>query len=296
MAASEASAMILRFRDPAGVVRVGVLRDGIVHACEGETVGSLIAADEGARGSVLERAALDGTRWRVDEVSTLAPIDGRMEVWACGVTYVRSRDARMAESHRTPDIYDRVYDAERPEIFFKSAAWRVVGPGGTVTVRRDSAISVPEPELAVVLDPAGRPVGLTICNDMSSRDIEGDNPLYLPQAKIWLGACALGPGIVLLQDVDDPFDLAIDMTIHRDGSAVFEGSSSSAQLHRRFEDLARWAYAEDAHPEGMILSTGTGIVPELSFTLQPGDRIEMRIEGIGTLSTPVGLGRESWIA
>jgi 2-dehydro-3-deoxy-D-arabinonate dehydratase len=288
--------MILRFRDPAGVVRVGVRDDEGVHECDGQTVASLVAADPGARRSVLERAVREGTRWVHDEVTTLAPIDGRMEVWACGVTYVRSRDARMAESPRTPDIYDRVYDADRPEIFFKSTAWRVVGPRGTVTIRRDSRISVPEPELAVILDPEGRVVGLAICNDMSSRDIEGDNPLYLPQAKVWLGACALGPGIVLLEDVDDPFDLDIAMSVRRDGNVVFEGSSSSSQLGRGFEELSRWAYAEDIHPEGMVLSTGTGIVPPLSFTLQSGDVIEMGIAGIGTLTNTVGVGKEAWRA
>jgi 2-dehydro-3-deoxy-D-arabinonate dehydratase len=287
--------MIVRFRDPVGVVRVGVLRDTLVHECAGETVSSLVAADGEARRLALERAALEGTRWGIDEIAILAPIDGRMEVWACGVTYVRSRDARMAESGGTPDVYDRVYDAERPEIFFKSTAWRVVGPGGAVTLRRDSRINVPEPELAVVLDPAGRVVGLTICNDMSSRDIEGENPLYLPQAKVWLGACALGPGIVLLEDVRDPYDLAIDMTIRREGHAVFEESTSSSHLHRRFEELAKWAFAEDVHPDGMVLSTGTGIVPDLSFSLQPGDEIEMCIRGIGTLRTPVGLGKEAWL-
>lgn len=288
--------MILRFRDSAGVVRVGALHDGIVHECEDQTVASLVSADPGVRRSKLERAVLNGRRWRHADVEILAPIDGRMEVWACGVTYIRSRDARMAESDRTPDIYDRVYDAERPELFFKSAAWRVVGPGGTVTVRRDSRINVPEPELAVVLDPEGRAVGLTICNDMSSRDIEGANPLYLPQAKVWMGACSLGPGILLMEDAGDPFGLEIEMTIRRDGSCVFEGSTSSSQLHRRFEELATWAFAEEEHPDGMILSTGTGIVPELSFSLQPGDEVEIRIGGIGTLRNPVGLGKGAWLA
>jgi 2-dehydro-3-deoxy-D-arabinonate dehydratase len=287
---------ILRFRDSAGVVRVGVVRDDFVHECEGATVSSLVALDAGGRRARLDRAAQSGTRWPVDEVTTLAPIDGRMEVWACGVTYIRSRDARMAESQRTPDIYDRVYDAERPELFFKSAAWRVVGPDAMVTVRRDSTISVPEPELGVVLDPAGHVVGLTICNDMSSRDIEGENPLYLPQAKLWLGACSMGPAIVLIEDVDDPLGLPIEMTVSRAGEPVFHGSTSSAQLHRRFEELAKWAYVEDMHPDGMVLSTGTGIVPDLSFTLLPGDEIEIRIDGIGILRNSVGLGKEAWLA
>jgi 2-dehydro-3-deoxy-D-arabinonate dehydratase len=288
--------MVVRFHDPAGDVRVGILRDGTVHACDDETVSSLVRMDASSRRAALDRAQAEGTRWRLDEVALLAPIDGRMEVWACGVTYVRSRDARMAESHRTPDIYDRVYDADRPELFFKSAAWRVVGPEGTVTIRRDSTINVPEPELAVVLDPDGRALGLTICNDMSSRDIEGDNPLYLPQAKVWLGACALGPGIVLMEDVVDPFALDIGMVIRRAGNVVFEGATSTSQLGRHFEELSQWAYAEDEHPDGMVLSTGTGIVPDLTFSLQAGDGIEIRIGGIGVLSNHVGLGKSGWHA
>jgi 2-dehydro-3-deoxy-D-arabinonate dehydratase len=288
--------MLVRFRDPVGHIHVGVLRDGTAHECVNETISSLIIADEATRRDRLDQAIDTGIRWQIDEIDLLAPIDGRMEVWACGVTYVRSRDARMEESDRTPDIYDRVYGADRPELFLKSAAWRAVGPGGVVTIRRDSEISVPEPELAIVVAPDGAVVGLTICNDMSSRDIEGENPLYLPQAKIWLGSCALGPGIVLIENVSDPYDLAINMTVTRLGTPVFEGSTSSAHLHRRFEDLACWAFVEDVHPDGLILSTGTGIVPDLSFTLLPDDEVRIDIEGVGTLINPVGLGKESYRA
>jgi 2-dehydro-3-deoxy-D-arabinonate dehydratase len=176
-----------------------------------------------------------------------------MEVWAAGVTYERSRTARMAESEQSADIYDRVYAARRPELFFKSAAWRVSGPGGPVSVRSDSTIDVPEPELAVVLNAAGAVAGYTICNDMSSRSIEGENPLYLPQAKIYLGGCAA--------------------------------------LHRKIDELAAYLFRADEFPAGVILSTGTSVVPELPFTLEAGDEVRIRIPGIGELANPVVRGK-----
>jgi 2-dehydro-3-deoxy-D-arabinonate dehydratase len=216
-----------------------------------------------------------------------------MEVWACGVTYTRSREARMEESEQSADVYDRVYDAVRPEVFFKSVAWRTVGHRGTVTLRRDAQVNVPEPELALVVDGHGEIAGYTICDDVSSRDIEGENPLYLPQAKVWLGSCAIGPGIVPAAEVPDPYALAIQLEVHRAGELAFSGSASSSQLHRRFDELAAAVVAEHPHPDGVIVSTGTGIVPDLEFTLHPGDEISIFIERIGTLRTWVGLGHES---
>jgi 2-dehydro-3-deoxy-D-arabinonate dehydratase len=226
-----------------------------------------------------------------EQAELLAPIDGRTEVWAAGVTYERSRDARMSESENSADIYDRVYAAERPELFFKSAAWRVSGPGAPVSVRADSSIDVPEPELAVVLNSAGDVVGYTICNDLSSRSIEGENPLYLPQAKIYLGGCAVGPWITPAWEIPDPYDLTIGLTISRAGTVAWEGSASTARLHRRIDELAAYLFREDDFPEGALLSTGTSLVPDLPFTLQAGDEISITISGIGELTNPVVRGK-----
>jgi 2-dehydro-3-deoxy-D-arabinonate dehydratase len=221
----------------------------------------------------------------------LAPVDGQTEVWAAGVTYERSRTARMAESENSADIYDRVYDAPRPELFFKSAAWRVSGPDAPVSVRADSAINVPEPELAVVLNHAADVVGYTVCNDMSSRSIEGENPLYLPQAKIYLGACAVGPWIRPAWEVPDPYALTIGLTISRDGAVAWHGTSSTSGLRRRIDELAGFLFAEDDFPVGVVLSTGTSLVPDLPFTLQPGDEIRIAIAEVGELVNTVVRGK-----
>jgi 2-dehydro-3-deoxy-D-arabinonate dehydratase len=233
----------------------------------------------------------DGPAVPWDPASLLAPLDGRTEVWAAGVTYERSRTARMAESERSADIYDRVYDAPRPELFFKSAAWRVCGPGVPVSVRADSQISVPEPELAVVLNYAAEVVGYTICNDMSSRSIEGENPLYLPQAKMYLGACAAGPWIRPAWEILDPYALTIELTISRAGTVAWKGTSSTTGLRRRISELAGFLFAEDEFPAGVILSTGTSLVPDLPFTLQPGDSVRIAISQIGELVNPVVRGK-----
>jgi 2-dehydro-3-deoxy-D-arabinonate dehydratase len=224
-------------------------------------------------------------------VTLLAPVDGATEVWAAGVTYERSRTARMAESEHSADIYDRVYDAERPELFFKSAAWRVSGPDAPVSVRADSAVNVPEPELAAVLNFAGEVAGYTICNDMSSRSIEGENPLYLPQAKVYLGGCAVGPWIVPAWELPDPYALTMELTITRDGVTAWTGSAGTASLRRRIDELTGYLFREDDFPAGAILSTGTSLVPDLPFTLQPGDRVRIAISGIGELSNPVVRGK-----
>ncbi len=226
-----------------------------------------------------------------DRAELLAPVDGRTEVWAAGVTYERSRTARMAESENSADIYDRVYAAERPELFFKSAAWRVSGAGVPVSIRADSGINVPEPELAAVLNYAGDVVGYTICNDMSSRSIEGENPLYLPQAKIYRGACAVGPWIRPAWEVPDPYALTIEMTISRGGSVAWEGSSSTSGLRRRIDELAVYLFREDDFPAGVVLSTGTSLVPDLPFTLEAGDEIRIKISEIGELVNPVVRGK-----
>lgn len=209
----------------------------------------------------------------------LAPIDDGQEVWAAGVTYLRSREARVEES-QSKDLYQKVYEAQRVEVFFKANGWRVMGHGQAVRIRRDSHWNVPEPELTLVINREGEIVGYTAGNDMSSRDIEGENPLYLPQAKIYDGACALGPGI-LLSDPQVMQSLAIYMSIWRNGAAVFQGETSSAQLKRPLGEIAAWLTRELAVPDGVLLMTGTGIVPPDDFTLAVGDAV--RIE-VGELS------------
>lgn len=215
-----------------------------------------------------------------------APVDPWTEVWAAGVTYARSRTARMEESHN-PDIYDRVYDAERPELFFKSLGWRAAGTGEPIAVRPDSSWDVPEPELAVVVAASGEIVGYTGCNDVSSRSIEGDNPLYLPQAKSYLGATAVGPGIRPAWEVPDPYDLSFSVRIARDGATLWRGAASTAQLHRRLDDLVGYLFRADTHPHGVVLSTGTCLVPDETVTLRPGDVVDIDLAGVGRLTNPV---------
>lgn len=218
---------------------------------------------------------------RAEEV--LAPI-GSQEVWAAGVTYFRSRNARMEESKDAGggSFYDRVYSAERPELFFKAAAGRVVGPGAAVRIRRDASWSVPEPELTLVVNQHGRIVGYTIGNDMSSRDIEGENPLYLPQAKVYDGSCALGP-CVLIENEPLPSSSAIGIEIVREGRPEFAGATTLAEMKRNAQVLVDYLFRECSFPVGCYLMTGTGIIPPDSFTLQRGDEIRISIEGIGTL-------------
>jgi len=217
----------------------------------------------------------------------IAPLE-EQEVWAAGVTYFRSRTARMAESEASGGMsfYDRVYTAERPELFFKSTPHRVVGPGQPVRIRHDSKWNVPEPELTLLVSPGGRILGYTVGNDMSSRDIEGENPLYLPQAKVYDGSCALGPGILVSSE---PLDAAttIHIDISRAGASVFTDSTTLAAMKRRPAELVEYLFRENSFPNGCFLLTGTGIVPPNSFTLASGDQIAISIEGIGTLTNPV---------
>ncbi len=219
------------------------------------------------------------------DVAMLAPI-GSQEVWAAGVTYFRSRSARMEESNAAADCYDRVYQAERPELFFKATHHRVVGTGGEVRIRSDAHWNVPEPELAACLSQTGRIFGYTIGNDMSSRDLEGENPLYLPQAKVYDQCCALGPGILVS---DEPLskDTKIELAITRGGTVVFAGSTRLDQMKRTPEELAAYLFRDNSFPAGCFLLTGTGIVPDADFTLAPGDEVAITIEPIGTLKNRV---------
>jgi 2-dehydro-3-deoxy-D-arabinonate dehydratase len=217
-----------------------------------------------------------------------API-GSQEVWAAGVTYFRSRDARMEEARAAggSDFYDRVYSAERPELFFKATASRVVGHNEQVAIRKDAAWSVPEPELALLVSPAGKILGYTVGNDMSSRDIEAENPLYLPQAKIYARSCALGPGI-LVSSIPLPPTTAIRLEILRSRRSAFAGAVLLGSLKREPASLVQYLYRDNVFPNGCFLLTGTGIVPPDSFTLNQGDEIRITIEGIGTLVNSVG--------
>lgn len=219
--------------------------------------------------------------------SLLAPI-GNQEIWAAGVTYFKSKTARMEEAKDAGggQFYDRVYDAERPELFFKATPARTVGPGAKVRIRKDSKWNVPEPELTLLINAAGKIQGYTIGNDMSSRDIEGENPLYLPQAKSYDGSAAIGPCVLL---TEQPLDLDTTISIHitRGEKVVFEGNTSLRQLKRSPEELVEFLYRECSFPSGAYLMTGTGIVPEDDFTLQSGDRIDIEIAPIGVLSNVV---------
>jgi 2-dehydro-3-deoxy-D-arabinonate dehydratase len=242
------------------------------------TPGIFQRASESCRGREVEP---------VDPAILLAPV-GNQEVWAAGVTYYRSRNARMEESKDAGggSFYDRVYVAERPELFFKSNGPRVVGPGRKVRIRSDANWSVPEPELTLVIDRSGEIVGYTIGNDMSSRDIEGENPLYLPQAKVYDGSCALGP-CVLIAEGTLPKSTEIHIEIHRGDETAFSGTTSLAELKRDPSELAGYLYRENSFPHGAYLMTGTGIVPEDDFTLMRDDIIRISIDEIGTLENAV---------
>ena len=217
----------------------------------------------------------------------LAPVD-RQEVWAAGVTYKRSKVAREEESAGAAQFYDRVYTAPRPELFLKATPARVVGPGGAIRVRSDATWSVPEPEFTLVISPAGKVVGYTAGNDVSSRDIEGENPLYLPQAKIYKGSCALGPVVTLAAALPDLAGVAIALTVRRDNGVAFAGATTLAMLNRTPESLVEWLFRDNDFPHGALLMTGTGVVPPDDFSLRVGDEVEVAIDGVGTLVNRVG--------
>jgi 2-dehydro-3-deoxy-D-arabinonate dehydratase len=274
-----------------GEIRVGVVQDDHVRFLDLEDHAGIHALSDilhAEHPSVLAHDLIDdqSRAWPVSELMLLPPID-RQEVWAAGVTYKRSEEARKKESQGAAAFYDLVYRSPRPELFFKATPHRVVGPGARVRIRKDSKWSVPEPELALVLSPHLKLVGFTVGNDMSARDIEGENPLYLPQAKVYDGCCALGPVITLADAMPKPKDIAIRLTIDRQGERVFEGSTSAAHMARTFEDLIGWLGRDNSFPHGVILLTGTGIVPPDDFTLKPGDVINIDATGIGRLTNVV---------
>jgi len=224
----------------------------------------------------------------LDNIRLLTPVEAQ-EVWAAGVTYLRSKEARIIESQFSANAYDRVYEAVRPEIFFKSLAEKVVSPGENVGIRKDARWNVPEPELALVINSSGTLVGFTIGNDMSSRDIEGENLLYLPQAKIYTASCAVGPWIVVGLTEEDARQWTIHLEIRRGGKNVFSGETRANKIKRRFLELTEYLFRSQKFPNGTVLLTGAGIVPDDSFTLEAGDSIRITISGIGTLENPVAV-------
>jgi len=225
-------------------------------------------------------------RYPLDQIKLLAPIE-RQEIWAAGVTYLRSKKARMVESTFSADAYDRVYHAKRPEIFFKSLPEKVVGPEEPVGIRMDAKWNVPEPELGLVINSRGSIVGYTIGNDMSSRDIEGENLLYLPQAKIYHRSCAIGPYIAVGCSEREARAWRIELKIIREEEIIFEGQTSVSQMKRSFKELINYLYRCQIFPHGVVLLTGTGIVPDNEFNLKPKDRIMIKIDGIGVLENTV---------
>jgi 2-dehydro-3-deoxy-D-arabinonate dehydratase len=251
--------------------------------CDGDSPPTLFAIleTENPRHTVLSLVEKATQRLAMADIQLLPPID-EQEVWAAGVTYKRSRTARMEESEAAASCYDRVYVSERPELFFKATPHRVAGHGQPLRIRRDATWNVPEPELTLVLNSQLAIVAYTVGNDMSSRDIEGENPLYLPQAKVYDGCCGLGPWIVLA-DQFDATRAAIELIVWRDGESVFQGTTNTDQMARTGENLVQWLGRDNSFPQGVFLLTGTGVVPDSDFTLEPGDEVEIAIEGIGKL-------------
>ncbi len=280
---------LCRFENEQSEVRIGLLQgETTVHDLTAVGVDRLTPLLERDDLSLYlkELASRTSVTLPVSSVRFLAPVE-RQEVWAAGVTYLRSKTARMEESEHSATAYDRVYAAPRPELFFKSMPEKVSPPNGPVGIRKDGHWNVPEPELALVFNSKGKLAGYTIGNDMSSRDIEGENLLYLPQAKIYQHSCALGPFITVDTDEETARTWQVRITIARGASEVFRGETSIAQIKRTFAELADYLFRSQVFPFGAVLLTGTGIVPPDAFTLQPGDQVAITISGIGTLSNTV---------
>ena len=280
---------IVRFRGDGGA-RIGVVEGDApttVHELDQDDVLAVLRGKPEPTGRTIE--ALDAETLELPPPFELLTPFVPPETWAAGVTYERSRDARVDESRtEARDVYGLVYDADRPELFLKDARGRrTVGPGATVGVRSDATWTVPEPEVALVLDAGGELLGATIGNDVTARDIEGANPLYLPQAKLFAGACALGPAVLVPDDWSEPFEIELRLVDQR-GRVVFEGRTSTAKMRRSFEELAAWLMRDNPVPAGSVLLTGTGLVPPDDVALAPGQHVEITIPRIGKLVNPVG--------
>ena len=280
---------ICRFKNTTDEVRIGLVADDstlLDLTPAGITELFPLLESENSVTQLHQLAKNNLPRVGLAEVKLLAPLE-RQEVWVAGVTYFRSKTARMEESDFSATAYDRVYSAERPEIFFKSLAEKVVGTGEPVGIRKDARWNVPEPELALVMNSRGKIVGYTIGNDMSSRDIEGENLLYLPQAKTYHRSCALGPWITLGMTEAAAREWKIKIEIRREGQSMFAGETSVGQIKRSFDELAGFLFRSQMFPHGVVLLTGTGIVPADNFTLRERDMIAIEISGIGLLQNPV---------
>lgn len=267
-----------------GQVLVGVIEpEGVAPLRTRRSISQLLQLDVSDIEAEMSRtdAPISGEGLRL-----LPPVDGAMEVWAAGVTYLVSREARVEESGDR-EVYRRVYDADRPELFFKASAWRAVTDGEPIGIRDDSANNVPEPEVGLVINSRGQVTGYTIVDDVSSRSIEGDNPLYLPQAKVYDGCCALGPSIAPKWLIAEPDQMGVRMTIVRGANALFSGESSTARLKRSSDELARFLFLGLGFPDGVVLATGTSVVPPLTMSLAHDDVVEIEIDGLGRQSTPV---------
>lgn len=287
---------LIQYQDGVRKVLAAVTDDEAVYALEDKDIWALFSRAERQGLTPLGQINADiagstplNKEW--NSLELLAPVDAP-EVWAAGVTYQRSREARNYEAtggkaDAGATFYDLVYDAERPEIFFKSTLARTVGPGGSVKLRSDSSWQVPEPELGLVLNEGGDIVGYTIGNDMSCRDIEGENPLYLPQAKVWKQSCSIGPAIRLVEATQNPYDLDISLRIYRDEKIVVDIGANTGLLKRRLDELVSFLKRDNLLFDGTVLLTGTCLVPQDDFTLKPHDRIEIEIKSIGTLMNTV---------
>jgi 2-dehydro-3-deoxy-D-arabinonate dehydratase len=271
--------------------RVGLtLDDQFLLDLSGAGVGSLteLLEAEDLSGTLKRLAAGPVRRVAISDVCFASPVE-QQEVWAVGVTYLRSKSARMEESEFSASAYDRVYDAPRPELFFKSQGYKVVGAGGAVGIRADAKWNVPEPELTLVFNSRAKLVGYTVGNDMSSRDIEGENLLYLPQAKTYRASCALGPFIRVAASEEEARTWSIQLEILREDATVFSGETQVSNIKRSFDELAGWLHRSQEFRHGVALLTGTGIVPPNEFTLAAGDRVRIRIDGIGVLENSVAV-------
>jgi 2-dehydro-3-deoxy-D-arabinonate dehydratase len=282
---------LCRFQTTEGHVRVGAIFENTsvldLGAAGVETLESLLEADNTVA-NITRVVNQTQTRYGLRNVKLLPPVE-RQEVWAAGVTYLRSKTARMEESKSAATAYDKVYEAARPELFFKSVAEKVVAPGDPVGIRKDAVWSVPEPELALVFNSKGRVVAYTIGNDMSSRDIEGENPLYLPQAKVYHRSCALGPVLECGMLETEVRTWTIHLRVQRGPKVVFQGETSVGQIKRRFDELGTYLFKSQSFPHGVVLLTGTGIVPPDNFALQAADVVRISISGIGALENPVAI-------
>ena len=282
---------LCRFQNAEGHVRIGLTYDGTTLldlAVAGVEKMETILESDNPQTAINRLTSQTQTRYAVRSVKLLCPVE-QQEVWAAGVTYLRSKTARMEESKNSSNAYDLVYSASRPELFFKSLPEKVVGPGGEVGIRKDAFWNVPEPELALVTNSKGRIVGYTIGNDMSSRDIEGENLLYLPQAKVYDRSCAVGPWVVVGATENEVRAWTVQIRVQRANKVVFQGDTSISQIKRAFTELAGYLFRSQSFPHGAILLTGTGVVPPDDFSLQVADNVQITISGVGTLDNTVKL-------